>query len=348
MAAPGEKVSFSYMDEEKMRQWVEANPGRVNDRDTCGDTPLFKAASHIKSVALVLWLVDKKGADVNATTSKGQSSLHEAGSFDIFTALLDRGANPILPGEYDHSPLMRHARSGNIKAVARLLEDPRVRTTVNLHSLYLRETALHLACQIKADHNRDCIVRLLLRAGARPDTAGSRGDTPLTCLRKLPPNHATISLIALLDQAPGTNFVVLLEEAADAEKASLLVKARRLVVASTSHTATPSCLRGRVARRQPLPRVTLAPVLIGYNGEERHDAFGIALIYIFGLLARPRKDDEKHRKHRDLVAFLLGVGGGSKGEGMPRDVFLLVLDFLMPSWDPLRRGLISAGSPMQE
>jgi len=31
---------------------------------------------------------------------------------------------------------------------------------------------------------------------------------------------------------------------------------------------------------------------------------------------------------------------------MPRDVFLLVLDFLMPSWDPLRRGL-GAGSPMQ-
>ena len=42
------------------------------------------------------------------------------------------------------------------------------------------------------------------------------------------------------------------------------------------------------------------------------------------------------------MAFLLGVKVGAT-EGMPRDVFLLVLDFLMPSWDPLRR----VGSPVQ-
>lgn len=107
---------------------------------------------------------------------------------------------------------------------------------------------------------------------------------------------------------------------------------------------TPSCLQDRVVRRQPLPRVILVPVLIGYNGEELHDAFGIALIYIFGMWARPRKDDKEHRKPRDLVAFLLGMGGGPKGESMPRDVFLLVLDFLMPSWDLLQRGLSGAGS----
>ena len=66
------------------------------------------------------------------------------------------------------------------------------------------------------------------------------------------------------------------------------------------------------------------------------------LIHLFGVWAGPREDDERRCRRRDLVAFLLGVKVGAT-EGMPRDVFLLVLDFLMPSWDPLRR----VGSPVQ-
>ena len=46
-------------------------------------------------------------------------------------------------------------------------------------------------------------------------------------------------------------------------------------------------------------------------------------------------DVEESRKFRGVMAFLLGMGGGPKGYGMPRDVFRVVLDFLMPSWDPL-------------
>ena len=41
------------------------------------------------------------------------------------------------------------------------------------------------------------------------------------------------------------------------------------------------------------------------------------------------------------MAFLLGVEGGLKNEGMPRDVFRVVLDFLMPPWDPLRRNPVA-------
>jgi hypothetical protein len=87
----------------------------------------------------------------------------------------------------------------------------------------------------------------------------------------LPSNHATISLAALLAQAP------------NAEKASLLAKARRLVIAATSSVVMPSYLRERVLRGKPLPRAILAPVLIGYNGDELHNKLGIMLIHLFGV-----------------------------------------------------------------
>jgi len=38
-----------------------------------------------------------------------------------------------------------------------------------------------------------------------------------------------------------------------------------------------------------------------------------------------------------MMVYLLEFEGRPKGEGMPRDVFLIVLDFIMPSWDPLRK-----------
>ena len=60
------------------------------------------------------------------------------------------------------------------------------------------------------------------------------------------------------------------------------------------------------------------------------------------------EDDEEDEGHklRVLVAFVIGVGG-PEGEGMPRDVFRLVLGLLMPTWDPLRRGVVGMGMPLQ-
>jgi len=52
------EVTFWYMTEAELRQWVDAYPGRVNDRDWMGITPLFVAACHRKS--LPLWLLDEK------------------------------------------------------------------------------------------------------------------------------------------------------------------------------------------------------------------------------------------------------------------------------------------------
>ena len=42
------------------------------------------------------------------------------------------------------------------------------------------------------------------------------------------------------------------------------------------------------------------------------------------------------------MAFVLGMKGGWENMGMPRDVFRVVMDLLMPSWDPLRRKDVGA------
>ena len=95
----------------------------------------------------------------------------------------------------------------------------------------------------------------------------------------------------------------------DAEKASLLVKARRLAVAATG--VTPSFLQNRVAQGNPLPRLLLGRVVwtpVGGDG--------------------PDEDDAQSRALQSLCAFIIGMGGATR-EGMPRDVFRgVVMDLL--------------------
>jgi len=83
----GEHIEFRSLLEGELRQWVEVNPGRVDDRDKHGETPLYMAARSLKSLSLTVWLLVKKGANVNATTSSGSTALHWAESLDILTAL---------------------------------------------------------------------------------------------------------------------------------------------------------------------------------------------------------------------------------------------------------------------
>jgi hypothetical protein len=312
-AAQEEMLSFHFrMNEAELRQWVEVNPGRVNERDAEGFPPLYVAVRYIKSLPLTVWLLDEKGADVNATTSRRDTPLRMAPSLDILIALLNRGADPTLLTDTGSTSLMRQAIRGNVENVARLLQDPRVRATVNLQNSY-GDTALHFACLNAA--SAISLLSLLLQAGSDPALTREDGDTPLTYLRIRHPTHHAV--IALLGQYP--------EAQKDAEKASLLVKARRLAVLSRS-TAAPSYLQGRAARGQPLPRVTLMPVT---GGQDEDDD----------------EEKEEDRKLRSLIASLLGVEGGWENAGMPRDVFRVVLDLLMPSWDPLRRKDAGAAPP---
>lgn len=108
MAANDVDLVFAVMSEVELRQWVEANPGRVNDRDSRGATPLWVAVYDLKSVALVRWLVKERGADVNLAEDDGSTPLHFVESLDVLSVLLECGADPTLQ-ESDHgaTPLVR-------------------------------------------------------------------------------------------------------------------------------------------------------------------------------------------------------------------------------------------------
>ena len=60
-------------------------------------------------------------------------------------------------------------------------------------------------------------------------------------------------------------------------------------------------------------------------------------VVLMPVLGGLHEDDEESRKLCTLLAFVLGVEGGWENAGMPRNMFRVVLDLLMPSWDPLRR-----------
>jgi predicted acylesterase/phospholipase RssA len=52
--------------------------------------------------------------------------------------------------------------------------------------------------------------------------------------------------------------------------------------------------------------------------------------------------EEEADKLCNLMAFVLGLGVGVEGQAVPQlpgCVFVLVMDMLMPRWDPLRKGL---------
>jgi CheY-like chemotaxis protein len=187
---------------------------------------------------------------------------------------------------------MRLTLEGEVEVVEYLLQDACVRALINLQDSPRGNTALHFACVVLDEAKAIALVRLLLQAGANPLVANRDGEQSLEKLRKCHPSFHTA--IALLERA-----------IANAEKTSLLVKARRLVIISRN-TIAPSYLQGRVAQALPLPRVGLVP-----------------------------EADEEGHKFRTMMAFFLGIGGGPEGHGMPRDVFRVVLDMLMPSWDPL-------------
>ena len=273
---------------------MEVNPGRVNDRDRIGTTPLVAAVSLTGGLSLVVWLLDEKGADENATTAFGISALSLADSLEILTSLLARGADPTIANCDGVVPLMQRAAYGSVNVMARLLQKGD------------GHTVLHHACATIDAAGAALKVDLLLQAGGDPTVANGNGCTPLDYVREyLPSYHAAI---ALLEQA-----------LAEAEKASLLVKARRLAVTTNSNTVAPSCLQA-----QSLPRIALAPPMDDHNGEE--------------------KDEEEWEEICKLCTTLALVCGLERG-GMPRDVFRVVMDLVMPAWDPLGRKNVDTAPP---
>jgi hypothetical protein len=81
--------TFGNMNEAELRQWVEANRGGVNNTDCFGRTPLHTAFLTLKSLPLVLWQLDEKGADVNAMRGFHRTSF-KAKTVNVLAAWLDR------------------------------------------------------------------------------------------------------------------------------------------------------------------------------------------------------------------------------------------------------------------
>ena len=268
------------------------------------------AATRKSAYSLIVRLLDEKGADVNGTTKYGDTPLHLARAPDLITALLDRGADPARVNAHNLPPLMRQIIYRHPDTVARLLQDPRVCATVNMQD-DTSHTALHYACMWGTLKKAVAKIHLILQAGANPTLTNKKGQTPMDVVRQRNPTYH--AAIALLEQG-----------LADAEKTWLLVKVRRLAVAATSNTVAPSCLHSRPAQGKPLPGVALVPVMRGHNNGE--------------------EEEEESRKLRTTLAFMCGVGR----EGMPRDVFQVVMDLLMPSSDPLTRKNTGAGQPLPQ
>ena len=113
--------------------------------------------------------------------------------------------------------------------MAHLLQDPRGRATVNMQDRQ-GNTVLHYACDCDSEGEEAAAptVHLLLQADADPTIPDDEGITPLDVAR---PHRPKRHVIALFEQA-----------LAEAEKTSLLDKARRLAVAASSNAVAPSCL----------------------------------------------------------------------------------------------------------
>jgi len=195
---------------------------------------LYLAVYPANDLSLVLWLLDEKGADVNR-----KAPILVARSLEILNALSVRGADPILSCD-TWSPLFENVWSKRINCVERLLQDPLVKAAIDMRDCRGR-TALHYACNAEWP---SCLslVQLLLRAGANPACTNDQGLMPSSLL------------------SPSARIITaLLAQASDGQKASILVLARRLVVAATSTDVVPSYLQHRVTEGQPLPHVSMMP-----------------------------------------------------------------------------------------
>ena len=213
----------------------------------------------------------EKGPDVNFLDMEGFTPLHFAQSLDVLKVLLDCGADPAVQNDEGSTPLMWQLSRGYYDSAARLLEDPRVRATVNVQD-FKGDTALH-ELSVDGETPDESVVAQLLKAGADPTLENNHRERVLDWYEDDFLTHPTT--------------LALLEQSLSAEKASFLVKVRRLVMAAHRTTA-PSFLVGRVADGLPLPHVALASVTTNEQnageeeGEERQQAPHQPSLHVWG------------------------------------------------------------------
>ncbi len=144
MTSAAANIVFSHLTSVQLRQWVEDHPGHAENRDSHGRTPL-SAAVYRNDVALFEWLVDTQNIPI------GPDLLRSAGTSAMIRALLERNADPTLLNHGGGTIVMSAVAAGLNGCVASLLEDRRVKASINASVEKVGSergfTALHYACR---------------------------------------------------------------------------------------------------------------------------------------------------------------------------------------------------------
>jgi len=159
-----------------LRHFFTANEEGVrsvlNDKDEAGWTPLHSAVSsgHCEVVAILL----EQGADPNALTQQGRTSLHYLkGNSQVAQLLVKHASVDALNAkdEVGSTALCRAATLGHVDVISILLN---AGANINLANTN-GNTPLHLACYEGIQN----AATLLLKAGASEDVVNKQGKRPV-------------------------------------------------------------------------------------------------------------------------------------------------------------------------
>lgn len=225
---------------------------------------------------------------------------------------------------------MWHVQELHVDVVERLLQDPRVLAMINatVDRTEGRFTALHFVCLAPGAVNRsittsgDLLVRmieLLFQAGL-DITSGCSPFFPKVRLRL-----ATLRASGARLQIP-RQAVKVLEPAWRRRVCAFLINVRRIVDINfkISH-AVPEHMD---EVEKYFKRVGAVSIYLK-SRMEKDQAFPQV------MMTQPAPDDDKGRRFRNMVAFVVGLGEVD-GKVLPAGVFKLIMDMIMARWHPLR------------
>jgi ankyrin repeat protein len=198
------------MTPEDMTRWIGENPGKVNSQDKRGDTMLTVAAGKA-TASFIIDLIDTRGANVDGQNSSGRTALFTATCATIISALLRKGADPLLRDRSGWMALMWHAYEGRQYIVVDLLRIPRVIEAIDAqatNTLWEGFSALHIACKAHTPTSaRVYLIDQLLRAGANPRLRNGEGNMPLDVLVRHHP-YCKQSLSLLEGATKGITYIL--------------------------------------------------------------------------------------------------------------------------------------------
>jgi hypothetical protein len=313
---------------EEVQRRVLADPVVLEERIFRGKTPLIYSICS-NNPAMVLWLIQHRGQHNLETHSEdGGTALHYAcayGPLSVVQALVGAGANPAALGNDGETPLMDAALNNHLDIVRFLLQLPAAKATIN----FIRQTSW-TALSLASCFRHLSIVQLLLDHGADP-TIPAGPNSPLNQA----PDDGHTDIAALLrrtiaepDRARTLHKArSLLTAAAPIAKARKDAHDKGLSPAEQQHkalAAAPEWLKGRVAEEgRALPRAELTPLPPQQQEQEEEEE------------EQQQQQQQQHHvveRLRATAGFVLGLEGGEEEQGLPDELFVELLGYMMAPW----------------